>query len=352
MSDRRKEPAIQFVFRERGGAEPSQPPPPAPAPQDTATYIAYHPKAAPQGRQHAPAGQGDAQPAQSAPPAEVRTEEVHRVVYEDRVVRVRAVAVDHTGAEIPILLPDARTLQSPDPPAQHPYIQGGPVYPQHAPQPYLLGDSHIYDAPPVYNPPSDLTADFEQRPDGTMVLRSADFARHRRRRSQSTPGWLVAIVGVIVIAAIWSVVDRDSLAAVLRGASNGVASVVGMGSGDKPHLVVDYTSRTVISTARLRVQIAGVREDLEGWVVVGSVENISAEPVTVPISAFILRDEEGMYAANNPGMTADLAPGAVTSLDLSLPADVSIENITLEVTLPPDTPVTAPIVLDRPVRSR
>jgi hypothetical protein len=275
-------------------------------------------------------------------------------VYEDRVVRVRAVAIDHTGREIPILLPDARTLQNPAHPLvqQPPYLQGAPVYSQHAPQPYLLDESYGYDAPPVYNPPSDLTADFEQRPDGTMVLRNADFARHRRRRNQSAPGWLVAIVGIIVFAAIWSGVDRNSLAAVLRGASTTVASIVSMGSGGKPHLVVDYPARTVIGTARLRVRIAGIREDLEGWVVLGSVENISAEPVTVPISAFILRDGEAMYAAQNPEMTAVLAPGEITSLDLSLPMDVPIERISLEVNLPPDVPVTAPIVLDQSVRSR
>lgn len=72
--------------------------------------------------------------------------------------------------------------------------------------------------------------------------------------------------------------------------------------------------------------------------VVGRVRNISTGKVTVPISAFVLRDSNGREYVAGDGAKADLYPGAEVPLELSVPV-LPGTPLTLTITLPPDPAV-------------
>lgn len=91
-------------------------------------------------------------------------------------------------------------------------------------------------------------------------------------------------------------------------------------------------------TLRLAVEILPLEPADGGVKVVGRVRNISIGKVTVPISAFVLRDSSGREYIAGDGAKADLDPGAEVPLELSVPVPPGTP-LTLTITLPPDPSV-------------
>jgi hypothetical protein len=95
---------------------------------------------------------------------------------------------------------------------------------------------------------------------------------------------------------------------------------------------------------RLRVEVAGVQPSGGGVRVTGTVTNISAAPLDVPVRAFQLRDSTGAVYASNAAGVVTLAPGASTPLDLTVPLPAG-RGLHLVVVLPPDPPLDQVLLL-------
>lgn len=91
-------------------------------------------------------------------------------------------------------------------------------------------------------------------------------------------------------------------------------------------------------TLRLAVEIFPLEPEDGGVKVVGRVRNISTGKVTVPISAFVLRDNSAREYMAGGGASADLDPGADVPLELSVPVPPGTP-LTLSISLPPDPAV-------------
>ncbi len=94
----------------------------------------------------------------------------------------------------------------------------------------------------------------------------------------------------------------------------------------------------VAQSPRLRVEVRELRRAGSGVQIIGEVTNIGTTPITVPVRAFELRDSSGAtYVADASGQ-AELAPGASTPLDLTVPAPPE-RGLLLRLVLPPDPPM-------------
>jgi hypothetical protein len=93
----------------------------------------------------------------------------------------------------------------------------------------------------------------------------------------------------------------------------------------------------VVVTPRLRVEVRELRPDNGGLRVIGSVTNTSSASVTVPISAFELRDSAGASYIAGGGASATLRPGESTPLELTVPLPTG-RGLLLVTRLPPDPP--------------
>jgi hypothetical protein len=105
---------------------------------------------------------------------------------------------------------------------------------------------------------------------------------------------------------------------------------IGLGSSGAP-------LEPVATTPRLRVEVRELRPDGSSLKVLGSVTNISAAEVKVPISAFELRDSAGSSYIAGGGASATLRPGESTPLELTVPLPPG-RGLLLTTRLPPDPP--------------
>jgi hypothetical protein len=100
----------------------------------------------------------------------------------------------------------------------------------------------------------------------------------------------------------------------------------------------------IASGPRLRVEVREVARGGEQVRVSGTVSNISAAALELPIDAFVFRDSAGVtYAASGRGAT--LQPGQSTTLDLTVPLPEG-RGLTLVVTVPPDPPTEQILVVE------
>jgi len=99
------------------------------------------------------------------------------------------------------------------------------------------------------------------------------------------------------------------------------------------------------SSQRLRVIIDALEPIANGIRIRGTVTNLTTTELSVPISAFELRDSSGeSYRA--PGTTiANLPPGGSTPLDLSVPLPNG-RGLLLITHLPPDPPIEQRLLID------
>jgi hypothetical protein len=91
-------------------------------------------------------------------------------------------------------------------------------------------------------------------------------------------------------------------------------------------------------SARLEINIREIKRTTDGVQVLGEVINISTSEVTVPISAFELKDNTGASYIAGGGGVARLQPSESTPLDLTVPLPEG-RGLLLITNLPPDPPV-------------
>jgi hypothetical protein len=87
----------------------------------------------------------------------------------------------------------------------------------------------------------------------------------------------------------------------------------------------------------VRVEVRELRPSGGGLKVIGTVTNIAAADVQVPISAFELRDSAGASYIAGGGASATLRPGESTPLELTVPLPKG-RGLMLITRLPPDPP--------------
>ncbi len=121
-----------------------------------------------------------------------------------------------------------------------------------------------------------------------------------------------------------------SLAPGLQDEARKLWSQIGLGSSGAP-------LEPLATTPRLRIEVRELQPAGDGLKVLGSVTNISAADVKVPISAFELRDSTGASYIAGGGASATLRPGESTPLELSVPLPPN-RGLLLITRLPPDPP--------------
>lgn len=122
-----------------------------------------------------------------------------------------------------------------------------------------------------------------------------------------------------------------NLAPELQEQARSLWQQIGLGSSGVP-------LQPSATTPRLRVEVRELRPEAGGLKVLGSVTNISSDSVTVPISAFELRDSSGASYIAGGGASATLRPGESTPLELSVPLPTG-RGLLLITRLPPDPAV-------------
>jgi hypothetical protein len=103
----------------------------------------------------------------------------------------------------------------------------------------------------------------------------------------------------------------------------------------------------VATTPRVRVEVRELRPASGSLKVIGSVTNISAADVQVPISAFELRDSAGASYVAGGGASATLRPGESTPLELTVPLPTG-RGLMLITRLPPDLPAEQKLLVADP----
>jgi hypothetical protein len=93
----------------------------------------------------------------------------------------------------------------------------------------------------------------------------------------------------------------------------------------------------VAVTPRVRVEVRELRPSGGSLKVIGSVTNIGAADLQVPISAFELRDSAGASYIAGGGASATLRPGESTPLELTVPLPAG-RGLMLITRLAPDPP--------------
>lgn len=125
--------------------------------------------------------------------------------------------------------------------------------------------------------------------------------------------------------------DLSALPADLQQQARDLLATLGAGNAGQP---IEPTAET----PRLRVEVSELRPTEGGLLVTGEVTNISQGEVTVPISAFELRDSTSASYIAGGGATATLRPGESTPLELTVPMPDG-RGLILVTNLPPDAPV-------------
>jgi hypothetical protein len=125
--------------------------------------------------------------------------------------------------------------------------------------------------------------------------------------------------------------DLSSLPEELQSAASDLWRQLGLGQSVSP---VAPSARS----ARLQITIREIKRTSDGIQVLGEVSNISTSEVTVPISAFELKDNTGASYIAGGGGSALLRPGESTPLDLTVPLPEG-RGLLLLTNLPPDPPM-------------
>lgn len=134
--------------------------------------------------------------------------------------------------------------------------------------------------------------------------------------------------------------DIGSLAPGLQEQARSLAQKIGLGGSGAP-------IEPLATTPRLRVEVRELKPAGGDLRVLGSVTNTSSADVTVPISAFELRDSQGASYIAGGGASATLRPGESTPLDLSVPLP-SGRGLMLITHLPPDPPAEQKLLVVAP----
>jgi hypothetical protein len=135
--------------------------------------------------------------------------------------------------------------------------------------------------------------------------------------------------------------DLNALPADLQQQARDLLATLGAGQSGRP-------VQPAVETPRLRVEVRELRPSADGLRVLGEVKNLGQSDVTVPISAFELRDSSGASYVAGGGASATLKPGESTPLDLTVPLPEG-RGLLLITNLPPDQPVEQKlIVVDAP----
>lgn len=96
---------------------------------------------------------------------------------------------------------------------------------------------------------------------------------------------------------------------------------------------------------RVRVEVAEVRRRGDAAEVVGTVSNVSDQPVSIPANAFAFRDSDGTTYAIEGANSTTLQPEQSTELNLSVPLPTG-RGLTLIFTLPPDPPLEQVLLIE------
>ncbi|WP_129629168.1 hypothetical protein [Candidatus Oscillochloris fontis] len=126
----------------------------------------------------------------------------------------------------------------------------------------------------------------------------------------------------------------------LQAQAQSLLRQIGLGNSGRP-------LEPLATTPRLRIEVTELRPEETGLRVIGRVTNISTTVVTVPISAFELRDSTGAsYIAGGSGSAA-LQPGEDTPLELTVPLPPE-RGLLLITRLPPDPPAEQKLIVSNP----
>jgi hypothetical protein len=131
--------------------------------------------------------------------------------------------------------------------------------------------------------------------------------------------------------------DLGALPADLQQEARDLLATLGAGQAGRP-------VQPAVETPRLRVEVRELRPSADGLQVLGEVRNLSQSDVTVPISAFELRDSAGASYVAGGGASATLRPGESTPLDLTVPLPEG-RGLLLVTNLPPDAPVEQKLIV-------
>jgi hypothetical protein len=117
----------------------------------------------------------------------------------------------------------------------------------------------------------------------------------------------------------------------LQEAARDLRRTLGLGGPGKP-------LEPLVETPSLLVEITELAPIANGIAVRGTITNRSTQALTVPISAFELRDSAGASYIASGGASATLRPGENTPLELTVPLPDGL-GLLLITNLPPDLPV-------------
>lgn len=131
--------------------------------------------------------------------------------------------------------------------------------------------------------------------------------------------------------------DLAALPAELQQSARDLLASIGAGNPGRP-------VQPAVETPRLRVEVRELRPSADGLQVIGEVTNLSQGEVTVPISAFELRDSAGASYVAGGGASATLRPGESTPLELTVPLPEG-RGLLLVTNLPPDQPVEQKLIV-------
>jgi hypothetical protein len=190
-----------------------------------------------------------------------------------------------------------------------------------------------------------------------------------RQASQGIPIWLLGVVVALVLIVLSSrgglgignralsehfarqpaptgpavqlpQLDLSALPEGLQETASELRRTLGLGGPGRPLEPFAETPRLLVEVREL-APIAG------GLAVRGVVTNRSAIEVTVPISAFELRDSMGASYIATGGASATLRPGESTPLELTVPLPEGL-GLLLITNLPPDPPVEQRLLATQP----
>jgi hypothetical protein len=134
--------------------------------------------------------------------------------------------------------------------------------------------------------------------------------------------------------------DLSALPAGVQEAARDLRRTLGLGGPGRPLEPIAETPRLLVNVQEL-APIDG------GLAVRGVVTNRSTMAVTVPISAFELRDSRGASYIATSGASATLRPGESTPLELTVPLPKGL-GLLLITNLPPDAPVEQRLLATEP----
>ncbi len=134
--------------------------------------------------------------------------------------------------------------------------------------------------------------------------------------------------------------DLSALPAGLQETARELRRTLGLGGPGNP-------LEPIAETPRLLIEVRELAPISAGLAVRGVVTNRSTAEVTVPISAFELRDSMGASYIASGGGSATLRPGESTPLELTVPLPEGL-GLLLITNLPPDAPVEQRLLATEP----